>query len=551
MSFLAPLRRGLTLLIPLCIVSTFYLYLYPVFHACSFPVSDASASTSFLHSLHRHTWGGSHEITTHQVAPFRLLALGDPQLEGDSTSYSGEVTPSSQFFGLPWTSLASLRKRIDLIGNDYYLHHIYRSLHWWSDPTHLTVLGDLLGSQWIPDPEFYQRASRYWGRVFRGALRVEDEITRQDTRQTLGDDRKWSQRMINIVGNHDVGYAGDMITPRIERFENAFGKANWMIRFRVPLNGNNTSSSELPEENDPELRIVVLNSLNLDGPVVDSELQRQTYDFLNHVILSSRPVENQRAATVLLTHLPLPKQAGVCVDGPLVVYNDEIYGSGIREQNHLMNQSGDAILQGIFGMSGDPAAPNRGLGRPGIILTGHDHEGCDVYHHISTAPLDKEDEGSDGDSDSPRHWNATRWSQAGHLMDDESMPGIREVTLRSMMGEFGGNAYLLSAWFDETTDRWRFEVSTCALGVQHIWWIIHIVDLIALVGVLVLGIVKLWLWFVEAGRVPIRPSSMELSKNGTGNAARYRDIPTTTALDTNGKSGVQERKAKRAIAKES
>ncbi|KAI9883997.1 MAG: hypothetical protein M1823_004215 [Watsoniomyces obsoletus] len=520
------------------------------FHACSFPVPDASASTSFPHSLGQHA-GVSPGVTP---APFRLLAFGDPQLEGDSSLDPSETSSSFRFFDLPWISIsfASLRKRIDLVGNDYYLGHIYRILHWWSDPTHVTVLGDLLGSQWITDIEFDLRASRFWGRVFRGAHRVEDEITGRDTHEVLGQDTKWRRRVINIVGNHDIGYAGDMTVPRIERFESAFGKANWIIRFRVPLGENNTLSSEpsgaAEEERDekgPELRIVILNSLNLDGPVLDSDLQGRTYDFLNHVILSSKPVEDQRAATVLLTHLPLPKQAGVCVDGPLVEYNNDMYGLGIKEQNHLMNQSGDAILEGIFGMSGDSTAPNRGMGRPGIILTGHDHEGCDVYHHISSTIPENDKEDSDTKSES-RRWNATRWSHAADFVQDESMPGIREVTLRSMMGEFGGNAYLLSAWFDQTAEQWHFEVSTCSLGVQHIWWIIHIMDLIALVGVAAFGFATL---LDTLGKSEKIRTQLPKKKNRRGsNAESNQDIfSNTTALDNNGKRRLQERKVKRSM----
>jgi hypothetical protein len=51
------------------------------------------------------------------------------------------------------------------------------------------------------------------------------------------------------------------------------------------------------------------------------------------------------------------------------------------------------------------------------------------------------------------------------------------------MGEFGGNAGLLSAWYDFEKGNWEYEFQTCRLGVQHVWWAVHIVDLIALVVV--------------------------------------------------------------------
>lgn len=462
------LHHLLIVLVPLSIISTIYLYSYPLFHGCAFTSPEESTWPSFLETLGWHVRGRPDGAPP--GPPFRLLALGDPQLEGDSSL----VGLQSSMLGWPGTYLRHLRKRLDLIGNDYYLAHIYRTMHWWTEPTHVTVLGDLLGSQWVTDAEFERRASRFWKRVFRGAHRVEQEFMEGEHKEVLGHNRRWGRRVINIAGNHDVGYAGDMVSPRVERFEDAFGKVNWMVTFQLGA-GDFTEGDTASTDPRPELRIMVLNSMNLDGPAIDEDLARETYDFINGVILASRPVEDQSVATVLLTHIPLPKRAGVCVDGPYVAYNDEHYGGGIQEQNHLTEDSGKSVLESIFGMSGSLEAPNKGLGRPGIILTGHDHEGCDVYHHISTLPTGQH-------SEKPR-WNATRWPDAAEIARDKTTPGIREITVRSMMGDFGGTAGLLSAWYDAGGGRWRFEYSSCSLGVQHIWWIVHVVDLITLLGV--------------------------------------------------------------------
>jgi hypothetical protein len=42
------------------------------------------------------------------------------------------------------------------------------------------------------------------------------------------------------------------------------------------------------------------------------------------------------------------------------------------------------------------------------------------------------------------------------------------------MEDFGGFAYIVSAWFNENTAKWRFEVSHCQTGVQHLWWAAHL-----------------------------------------------------------------------------
>jgi hypothetical protein len=57
-----------------------------------------------------------------------------------------------------------------------------------------------------------------------------------------------------------------------------------------------------------------------------------------------------------------------------------------------------------------------------------------------------------------------------------------------MMGAFQGNAGLLSLWFDEETWTWRFEFANCELGAQHIWWVVHILDLVTIGVLLAYGI---------------------------------------------------------------
>ena len=225
---------------------------------------------------------------------------------------------------------------------------------------------------------------------------------------------------------------------------------------RVPIQRNETENGDHKSLANPALRVILLNSMNLDGPTIEPELQSQTFGFVNAAITASADVELHDTATILLTHIPLHKEAGICSDAPMFSYFDETYGSGIKEQNLLSTDiSQNAILQGLFGKSPDTLAPARGMGRDGIILTGHDHEGCDVYHFV-----DRE----------TQRWQAQRWDHTNTFARtiDKDLPGMREVTLRSMMGEFGGNAALVAAWWDGDNGRWRIEVENCMFGVQHI-----------------------------------------------------------------------------------
>ena len=477
-------------------ILTCYLYTYPIVHGCAFPAQPVAGTEQN---------GFSH----FQTPPFRLLVLGDPQLEGDSSL----LYPEDGFFRSLYTAwsairagnlsitdipriLQSYRKRLDLIGNDFYLAHIYRSLQWSLSPTHATVLGDLIGSQWVSDEEFERRGTRYWQRVFQNGRRVEDELMNGIHIQPLGQDDSWNTRVINVAGNHDIGYAGDMTLDKMQRFEKVYGKANWETRFNLP------SHSQEKGEGPPELRLVVLNSLNLDAPVFDASLQEDTYHFLNDIITTSRPVEDPTTLTILLTHLPLHKEDGVCVDGPYFTYHSEEHGGGIKEQNHLSYDASKMLFEGIFGMSGDEDSPGKGFGRKGLILTGHDHEGCDVHHGLAAPVIEN--------GTSTRTWLAERsldtsvHSEWGPNEEDywrpdkwDAFPGIREITIRSMMGDFGGNAGLLSAWFNHEKPGWEFEFSTCSLGTQHLWWAVHVLDLVTIALLNIVG----WSMFFQTGQV--------------------------------------------------
>ncbi|KFA56041.1 hypothetical protein S40293_00134 [Stachybotrys chartarum IBT 40293] len=526
MSVVAFLRHGLRLLVPLAIACMAYLYLYPVINGCAFPVESRDAREAFDATKQLHwPYNSGLEGAPTKLAPFRLLALGDPQLEGDTSipttrlgflpnlkKVADNITFRSQqsslwerirvtlhdtidfyFEDIP-NLLESARKHIDLIGNDYYLGHIYKVLHWWTRPTHVTVLGDLLGSQWIDDDEFEKRAKRFWNRTFKGAERLPDDLAlwpknKYEVSGMLdGSDKEktWERRLLNVAGNHDIGYAGDLTKDRVDRFERLFGLINYELRFELPISNaednativddvTNPTSTRLP----PEIRIVVINDMNLDTPAKDTGLQDETYDFINAVIGTSAAVEYQGIFTIILTHIPMHKPEGVCVDSPMFDFHSSSEGGGVKEQNMLSLDASKGFLEGIYGISADTNAAGGGLGRAGVVLNGHDHEGCDTYHFINH---------THGATPSDRAWQAIRWADAEAqglpVCQRDTMPGRREITVRSMMGDFGGNAGLLSVWFDRETWEWRFEYVDCPLGTQHFWWLAHILLLAAVVDVL-------------------------------------------------------------------
>jgi hypothetical protein len=474
-SYTHPFTLFRILLLP-ATLAFLYLYFYPALNDCAFPPATKVRTKCNDHSCTNTTVNAGKPI-------FRLLALADPQLEGDTSLPAGWTNGASEGWRKLWEDamqgdwaalnrdfpvlVQGYRKKLDLWGNDRYLAHVYRQTRWWSMPTHTVVLGDLLGSQWIGDEEFGRRAERFWGRVFGDAERVPDEVMAGELGvEILGENaRAWERRVIAVAGNHDVGYAGDLSEARVERFERAFGRVNWEIRFRLP-NATLQVDQDYPSRKvldfydgagvQPELRLVVLNSMNLDEPAYSAALRDESLKFMEEHVCEPQDSELDPAnsATVLLTHIPLHKATGVCVDGPFFSHFQPANGGGIREQNHLSEHISQQLSTCL-------AAKNA------IVLNGHDHEGCDTRHYPSLegeVRLNKVIRSSDFDT----------------LSQEEKLSSFREITVRSMMGSYGGYAGFLSGWFNQAEGKWEFEYATCGFGVQHIWWVCNILLLLEL-----------------------------------------------------------------------
>ncbi|KAI9898840.1 hypothetical protein N3K66_005301 [Trichothecium roseum] len=523
------LRNGLALLIPVAIAFTVYLYAFPIFGGCGFPIESGNAAESFYETKKLHwPWTEAGQNATHtKLPPFRLLALGDPQLEGDTSIpilYNGfmphakkiyrRVTFKAKHDSL-WDRLRMIchdvvdilfqdipdllesgRKTIDLFGNDFYMAHIYRTVHWWTAPTHVTVLGDLVGSQWIDDKEFERRGGRFWNRTFRGGERVPDEVAQYPEKvyNVTGvldgsvEEEIWTRRILNVAGNHDIGYAGDLTPERMARFERVFGKANYELRFELPITDPELNATLHDQDTNsksrrlhPEIRIIVINDMNLDTPAINAELQDYTYKFINAVIGSAHAVEAQGGFTLILTHIPMFKPEGICTDAPFFDFHTSADGGGLKEQYLLSTDASKGFWEGVLGVSKNPNAANAGQGRPGVILNGHDHAGCDTYHFVNQ---------TNGTSTADRSFEVARWDDAvaRGLPGTPKVPGRREITVRSMMGDFGGNAGLYSMWFDYEAWEWKYEYAECPLGTQHFWWFVHSFDFGVLVFIACLGL---------------------------------------------------------------
>lgn len=429
----------------LAVVLHVYIYTYPSTHApqCHWAREYRPKQAPFIQTVLDMPYIGD-LLTTYLVAEteprpvvadIRLMAVGDPQINGN------------------WPSTPYL-KRLDNYGNDYYLHHIYKLMKGRLGPSHVALMGDLVSSQWIGDSEFFNRTRRMAQRIYtrpRDQAQLEFDFidTHTDT-DWMGFYHQFLQDMdhgvyddpatyhyedvtnwydsesqeplfLNVTGNHDVGY-GDATYQHMSRWRKLFGRDNFWIEY-----DNGT---------DHPWRIVMLNSLALDGPMLQPEFKDSTWKFVE--VLEQRAYNG---STILLTHIPMHKDKGLCYDGP----NVELYAASgchgcdptrvglLKSTNFISPYASQRVLNAVFAN-----------GKPGIILTGHDHYGCENYINYK-----------DGE------WTASKTNGTRY---------VKEVTVRSMMGDFDGATGIMTGMFNQNSKEWVFEYSECRFVVQHVWW---------------------------------------------------------------------------------
>lgn len=397
-----------------------------------------------------------------KVADIHMLTFGDPQINGN------------------WASTKYI-KRLDNYGNDYYLGHIYKIMKARLEPSHVAVMGDQFSSQWILDSEFYNRTLRFVERLFPRDDDYKSTVVETWEKHENYDWQAWLERernmdlgvrfnlrkyddvydwvhpnqkelnlqnplFINLTGNHDIGYSGDATWQHMARFHHLFGQDNYVI----------TYNKGEPEE----WRLVVLGSLTLEGPALEEDFLKFTWSFLEHLNETNKDF---KGSTVLLTHIPFYKEEGICVDGPehryYENYEKEPYKNGkLRSQNHLLHETSQKVLNIVF--------PN--TDKEGLILTGHDHEGCSSYYNLV-----------DGE------WVASKEP----ILDGAAQP-IHEVVVRAMMGEYDGQTGLVTGQFDYDRQEWKFDFKYCSFVVQHWWWASRVAALVALLVHLIAFLTK-------------------------------------------------------------
>ncbi|KAL9653832.1 hypothetical protein ABK040_012893 [Willaertia magna] len=273
--------------------------------------------------------------------------------------------------------------------NDLFYHFIFQNVYYFKRPDHVYMLGDLFSSQYIDNEEFSKRLTRYRKNFSPIHTRILPNVLLSNPffSSLIINEKDNIPFMFNLTGNHDVGYGVEVNQYRMNRFTLAFGPQNRKdILFR---------------NKKKEVWSVIINSMVLDGGY-DRGTFMDTWSFLNETIKErDELIKNNNISIdiLLFTHIPLHKPKGVCVDGPYIKWHGNDDNKLPMEQNFLTPSTSNYILNNL---------------RPKFIFNGHDHFGCFKEH------LNNKKE------------------------------KILEYTVRSILGDFGGNVALFE--FKEQSD---------------------------------------------------------------------------------------------------
>lgn len=266
--------------------------------------------------------------------------------------------------------------------NDIYHWHIFNSAAVCS-PDKAVVLGDVFSYQFLSDEEFSRRVGRF--------RRISSLLER----------RVGPSSLHILAGNHDIGYARELELSNVDRWEAAFGPIDAEFEaaghvFYI-VNGLSLDSESAMDAPGQPIRNRTLARLHAninarkefyfndakDGQSNDHQQKQREED--HH---QNDPSNEPRASkpAVLLTHIPLHKAGHNCSGDR--AETDLDWAGRVSSQTMLSPETSSLLLDGF---------------RPVFVFSGHDHEGCQHHHNNRTF----------------------------------------EVTVRSMLGDYGGHFEVL------------------------------------------------------------------------------------------------------------
>ena len=218
-----------------------------------------------------------------------FLLIADPQIEGTHKTEKGWIDT------------------MDLYLNDLSMSIVYKLAHYQYQPDFVIILGDLFSLQSTHPVEFEKRKNRY-KKMF----------------------PIYNEHFYNLSGNHDIGYGLDMRKWMVKRYEEGFGKTNFIVT---------TTQFEL----------IFINSMALDG-TFEPSIANDTWRFI-------RGLPKKRKTRLVFSHIPLSPQNRTKCESDLYRIENDLF----HFQNYLTRNTSVKLLNIL---------------NPDFVISGHNHDGC-------------------------------------------------------------------------------------------------------------------------------------------------------------------------------
>ncbi|KAI9230924.1 MAG: hypothetical protein DHS80DRAFT_11635 [Piptocephalis tieghemiana] len=264
-----------------------------------------------------------------------ILVVADPQLT-DAYSYGQH--------GVVLAAVQSL--------SDVYMRKAFTLLAPHLAPTSLLFLGDLFdgGREWDDTTQWEEELARF-RHVFPPILGPGG-----------GDKGVEEVERIWVGGNHDYGFGNGVDIGKRLRWERAFGPTNsvhgYGLNTRIVVLDTVSLSASHP--NISEASEHFLNAWNTTIPITPSASSISSW--------SSSPQKNFTARPILISHVPIYRKPGSgCGRAHRTGGGEITMGWGYQYQDLLTPRLSQRILSNV---------------QPTLILSGDDHDQCEVHHSI-------------------------------------------------------------------------------------------------------------------------------------------------------------------------
>jgi hypothetical protein len=249
------------------------------------------------------------------------------------TEAASESVTNVVFIGDPQMEGLAREQREGLYGwfnnvlNDHLLFVALRGVLDAARPRFVIALGDLFYSQWLTDTEFTYIYHRYVRVVIENVAAFPSVV----------------EPVLNMSGNHDLGYSSDFRDSTLRRFVSHLGDLNSMHVVAGHL-------------------FAVVNAMALDNVTTGDAVSHHNNAWA-YVTEIEAAVADSQLPLILCVHIPLYKPSGSCVGDSEVVFSSGSYG--VYSQTVLSQETSTLLLERL---------------KPVLVFSGHDHEGC-VYRH--------------------------------------------------------------------------------------------------------------------------------------------------------------------------